>query len=81
MGGFTGMGTPGSIKSEGRTTMSALPQEDRAKVEALFAAKHPATSNFYYRVTKTGANSSQTINVAADKLPPSLLATIKTSLP
>jgi hypothetical protein len=79
MGGFTG-GATSNMKSEGRTSMSALSPEDRAKVEALFSGPQGTPSNFYYQLTRKGQGETKTIIVQPDALPDALVQSVKTEL-
>jgi hypothetical protein len=80
MGGFLGAGGPGHVKSVGRIAVSALSQEDRAKVEALFSHPQPAPGNFYYRITRQRLGGTKSVDVPADAVPAALVASVKTVL-
>lgn len=78
MGGFTGAGSPGHVKSVGRIAMSDLSPEDRAKVEAMFSRPQPVPGNFYYRITRQGSEGTKSVDVPADAVPAALIASVKT---
>ena len=80
VGGFVGAGGPGHAKSEGRMSMSALSPQDQAIVNALFSNPQPTHGNFYYRLTRQGAQGTTTIEVPSEAIPPALAASVKTSL-
>ena len=78
VGGFTGAGGPGALKSEGRMSMASLSTHDRAALETLMAAPEADAANFGYRVTLHGPDGSTTRTVSADQIPAALVASIKT---
>lgn len=80
VGGFVGAGGPGHVKSEGRMSMSALSPQDQATVDVLFSHPQPTRGNFYYRLTRQGAEGTKTIEVPPEAVPPALAASVKTTL-
>ena len=80
VGGFTGAGGPGHVRSEGRLNLSALSPDDRARVEAMFARSPPAQGNFGYRITRQGPTGPQSVLVPSDAVPAALIAAIQTRL-
>jgi hypothetical protein len=72
-GGYTG--GVGSVP--GRMPWSALSEEDRRRVDALFAARKPVNTNLHYRLTRDGANGPETIDAAPGDVPEALIATLK----
>ena len=87
IGGLAGYGGAGSrIKSEGKIAYLALAPVDQRKVDALFGAtaKEKAAwenplmrDGFRYRITRSGAGMSSTIEVPEDKVPISLVGCVK----
>lgn len=70
LGGFVGGGTPlGHLRIEGRMAWSALSETDRARLDALFAARKPVNANLRYRLTREGPNGPQTVEAPAEEVP------------
>ena len=80
-GGFVGAGMPGGhVHTRGEMAWDALSEADRASLEALFAAKKPVNANLYYRLSRTGAAGTETVDVLREAVPTVLLASVKTTL-
>eukprot|EP01037_Dinobryon_pediforme_P042284 gene42284-52544_t len=80
-GGFVGAGGPGShVHQRGTLSWSALSAADQAALERLFAARAPINANLYYRLTRTGASGTETIDALPDQIPAALLASVQTTL-
>jgi hypothetical protein len=81
LGGLAGMGLGSSrIRSRACTTVSALSKSEQAALAHVLshpAAPHPQTRDgFNYRITRRGADGTQTVEVPAAQLPASLQAKV-----
>lgn len=80
-GGFVGAGGPGSrVYQRGAIAWSALSAADQAALERLFTARAPVDANVYYRLTRSGARGTETVDVLPDQIPAALLASVRTTL-
>lgn len=80
-GGFVGAGAAGGhLHERGRLAWSALSEADRATLDRLFAAKAPVNANLYYRLSRSGADGVETVDVAEGQVPAALLASVQTTL-
>jgi hypothetical protein len=87
VGGFAGMGVPGSkIKSSGEASVSALSADDQASVEALFRnpkaqqGSGQVRDGFHYRITRTTNGKDQTVEVPEAAVPHALKACVTDKL-
>jgi hypothetical protein len=80
-GGFVGPGGPGGkVRMVGHVAWSALSEADRAAIDRLFAAKTPVNANFYYHLTRQADGRTETVDALPEQIPPSLIASIQTTL-
>ncbi|HXO70996.1 MAG TPA: protealysin inhibitor emfourin [Bradyrhizobium sp.] len=87
VGGFAGMGVPGSkIRSGGEQSVSALSADDQAAVEALFhnpdahQGSGQVRDGFRYRITRTANGKQQTVEVPEAAVPHALKACVTDKL-
>ena len=78
LGGFVGAG--GRIRTMGRHAWAALSEPDRARLDALFAARKSFVGNLRYRLTRQGADGPETIEVAPEDVPETLVKVLQTVL-
>lgn len=85
-GGLGGFGLPGSrVKSEGRLDLDRLSDDDRRKVDNLFAAAAAATPSshadgFIYRITRRTADGEETVEVPEVDVPAALAQSVRDEL-
>ncbi len=86
LGGLAGLGGLGSrIKSRGQVALASLCSADQTAVEHLFASHAKKTpravaDGFCYRISRTLKTGVETIEVAEDALPHSLIHCVKDEL-
>lgn len=91
VGGLAGFGGPGArIASRGELAASALSAEEHSAVEALFKrhatgktgsrAAPPVADGFRYRISRTGAQGAETIEVPESDVPAALVRCVKDEL-
>ena len=88
VGGLAGFGGPGArIASRGELAASALSAEEHSALDALFQryatgkkASRAAADGFRYRISRTGAQGAETIEVAESDVPAALVRCVKDGL-
>lgn len=86
VGGIAGMGGPGAhIRSRGQIALETLSKADRQSVLSLFTSRarakpSPMRDGFSYRLSRTGASGTETVEVPEALLPPAVAACVKDEL-
>lgn len=84
IGGFAGFGGPGSrIRSRGELALDTLPSADRQAMDALFASGGGGSGvpdGFRYRITRTTASRTETIEVPEADVPAAIRASVRDEL-
>lgn len=80
-GGFVGAGMPGGhVHTRGEMAWGDLSEADRTSLDALFARKKPVNANLFYRLARTGAAGTETVDALREAVPVALLASVKTTI-